>query len=77
MMDHKVFEDIDEEIYAEFPDMNPTSLDQLERSTIAAIQKLGSFLMESKIKDWNAQLVQETSDKSGNKTQATGRRKGR
>ena len=74
-MDHKALEDIVQEICAEFSEMQPASLDQLERDVLNAMEKLGKFLVESKIKDWNAQLVQETSNKSDNKTQAAGRKK--
>ena len=66
-MDHKALGDIFQEIYSEFSDMEPTSLDQLEDNVFSAMQKLGLYLMDSKVKDWNSQVVQETCDKCGTK----------
>lgn len=66
-MDHKSLGDIFQEIYTEFSDMQPTSLDQLEDNVLSAMQKLGSYLMESKVSEWNAQIVQETCDECGTK----------
>lgn len=59
-MDHKTLQDIFQEIYNEFSEMGPTSLDELEDRVLEAMQKLGSYLMDSKMVDWNTQLRHET-----------------
>ena len=66
-MDHKRLEDIFQEISEEFSEMEPTNLDELEDKVLDAMHKLGSYLMESKISDWNSQLHQETCEKCGTK----------
>jgi len=54
--------DIFQEIFDEFSEMNPTNLDELENKVLNAMHKLGSYLMESKIEDWNTQLHQTKQD---------------
>ncbi|MBM3212668.1 hypothetical protein FJZ33_10635 [Candidatus Poribacteria bacterium] len=69
-MDHKTLGDIFQEITNEFAEMQPTNLDELENRVLSAMQKLGSYLMEKKIEDWNIQLYydkQETCEKCGSK----------
>ena len=74
-MDHKtlgeIFQEIYQEIYDEFSGMKPTSLDNLENSVLSAMQKLGSYfgsyLMDSKVEDWNTQIHKETCDQCGTK----------
>ncbi len=46
------------QIFNEFSEMRPTNLDELEDKVNKAMHKLGLYLMESKIKDWNTQLHQ-------------------
>jgi len=58
-MDHKTLGNIFQEIFNEFSEMNPTNLDELEDKVNNAMRKLGSYLMESKIEDWNTQLHQD------------------
>ncbi len=66
-MDHKTLGKIFQEIYDEFSGMKPTSLDKLEDRTLNGIQKLGSYLMDSKVEDWNGQVRQETCAECGTK----------
>lgn len=69
-MDHKTLGDIFQEICSDFTDMKPTNLDELEDRVLNAMQKLGSYLMEKKIEDWNIQIYQkkqETCEKCGSK----------
>lgn len=61
-MDHKTLGNIFQEIFNEFSEMNPTNLDELEDKVNNAMHKLGSYLMESKIEDWNTQLHQTKQD---------------
>lgn len=61
-MDHKTLRDIFQEISSEFSEMEPTKLDELEDRVLNAMRKLGSYLMESKIEDWNMQLHQDKED---------------
>ncbi len=68
-MDHKKLGDIFQEISEEFSEMEPTNLDELEDKVLDAMHKVGSYLMESKISDWNSELHQETCDKCGTKLQ--------
>jgi hypothetical protein len=58
-MDHATLEGIFQEIYDEFSDMESTSLDQLENAVLDAMRKLGSYLMDSKVEDWNTQVLRE------------------
>jgi hypothetical protein len=58
-MDHKTLGNIFQEIFNEFSEMNPTNLDELEDKVNNAMRKLGSYLMESKIEDWNTKLHQD------------------
>lgn len=58
-MDHKTLGEIFQEISEEFSEMGPTDLDRLEDKVLDAMYKLGSYLMESKITDWNTQLRHE------------------
>ncbi len=53
VMDHKTLGEIFQEISEEFSEMEPTDLDRLEDKVLDAMYKLGSYLMESKIADWN------------------------
>ena len=65
-MDHKTLGDI----FNEFSEMKPTNLDELEDKVSNAMNKLGSYLMESKIEDWDTQLHQDkpnTCEKCGTK----------
>jgi hypothetical protein len=64
-MDYKTLEGIFQEIYDEFSEMGPTSLDGLEDQVLEAMQKLGSYLMDSKMVDWNTQLRHETCAECG------------
>ena len=66
-MDHKTLGDIFQEINDEFEDMEPTKFDQLADRVLAAMHKLGSYLMDSKIADWNTQLHHKTCAKCGTK----------
>jgi hypothetical protein len=69
-MDHKTLGDIFQEIFNEFSEMNPTNLDELEDKTFNAMHKLGSYLMKSKVEDWDTQLHQDkpnTCEKCGTK----------
>jgi hypothetical protein len=75
MMDHKTLGEIFQGIYAEFSDMKPTSLDELEEKVLRAMQKLGSYLMDSKVDDWNTQVLHETCAQCGTKLKH--RQKGR
>ncbi len=61
-MDHKTLGNIFQEIFNEFSEMKPTNLDELEDKVNNAMRKLGSYLMESKIEDWNTQLHQTKQD---------------
>ena len=61
-MDHKTLGDIFQEISNEFSEMKPTQLDKLENRVLNAMHKLGSYLMDSKIQDWNTQLYQDKQD---------------
>ncbi len=64
-MDHKTLGDIFQEISNEFSEMKPTNLDKLENRVLNAMHKLGSYLMDSKIQDWNTQLYQDEQDTCG------------
>ena len=66
-MDHKTFGEIFQEIYGEFSDMAPVSLDNLENAVLSAMQKLGSYLMDSKVEDWNSHVRQEICSQCGAK----------
>jgi hypothetical protein len=74
-MNHKTLGEIFQEIYDRFDEMRPTSLDELENETLDAMHKLGSYLMDSKVEDWNAQVRQETCGQCGTKLKH--RQKGR
>jgi hypothetical protein len=74
-MDHKTLEDIFQEIYNQFSEMRPTGLDELEDKVLEAMQKLGSYLMDSKVADWNTQLRHETCGECG--TQLSHKQKSR
>ena len=66
-MDHKALGEIFQEIYDELSGMKPTSLDKLENAVLSAMQKLGSYLMDSKVEDWNTQIRHETCSQCGTK----------
>jgi hypothetical protein len=66
-MDHKTLGDIFQEINDEFSDMEPTKLGRLEDKVLSAMYRLGSYLMESKITDWNTQVRHETCSECGTK----------
>ena len=66
-MNNKTLGDIFQEINDEFSSMEPTSLDQLENAVLAAMNKLGSYLMKSKVTDWNTQVRHETCSECGTK----------
>ena len=66
-MDHTTLEDIFQEIYDEFSDMEPTSLDELEQRVLAAMDRLAAYLMDSKVVDWNTELRHETCSDCGAK----------
>ena len=74
-MDHKTLGEIFQGIYDEFSAMKPTSLDELEDKVLRAMQKLGSYLMDSKVEDWNTQVSKETCSHCGTKLKH--RQKGR
>jgi len=58
-MNNKTLGDIFQEINNDFTEMGPTNLDELEDKVLRAMQKLGSYLMEKKIEDWNSLLYEE------------------
>jgi len=60
VMDNTTLGSIFQEINDEFADMEPCSLDELEKKVLSAMYKLGSYLMESKPADWNTELRHET-----------------
>lgn len=66
-MNHKTLGDIFQEIYDDFSDMKPASLDQLENKVLAAMDKFGTYLMHSKITDWNSQTRHESCPECGTK----------
>jgi hypothetical protein len=66
-MDHKTLGEIFQGIYDRFEGMRPTSLDELENETLDAMHELGSYLMDSKVEDWNTQVRQETCTQCGTK----------
>ena len=66
-MDHKTLGKIFQEISEEFSEMGPTKLNQLENKVLDAMYKLGSYLMDSKVADWNTQLHHKTCAKCGTK----------
>lgn len=66
-MDHKTLGEIFQGIYDRFDEMRPTSLDELENETLAAMHELGSYLMDSKVEDWNSQVRHETCSQCGTK----------
>ncbi len=66
-MNHKTLGEIFQEICEEFSEMEPTKLDQLEDKVLEAMDKLGSYLMDSKIAEWNTQLHHKTCAKCGTK----------
>ncbi|MHA2303508.1 MAG: UPF0236 family transposase-like protein [Candidatus Thorarchaeota archaeon] len=66
-MNHKTLGKVFQEIYDEFSDMGPTSLDNLEDKVLRAMRKLGSYLMDSKVEDWNTQVRHETCSQCGTK----------
>jgi len=66
-MDHKTLGEIFQEISEEFSEMEPTRLDQLEDKVLDAMDKLGSYLMDSRIANWNTQLHHKTCAKCGAK----------
>lgn len=74
-MDHTTLEGIFQEIYDEFSDMEPTSLDELEQRVLDAMHRLGTYLMDSKVADWNTQLRHETCGECG--TQLSHKQKSR
>ena len=45
--------------------MEPTRLDELEDKVLDAMQGLGSYLVDSKMVDWNTQLRHETCAECG------------
>ena len=59
----KIFQEISDE----FTEMAPTSLDELEAKVLTVIYNLGSYLMESKVEDWNTELRYETCPDCGTK----------
>ena len=50
--------------------MKPANLNHLENRILEAMHKLGSYLMESKITDWNAEVRHETCAECGTKLKA-------
>ncbi len=59
-MDHTTLGEIFQEIYDEFSDMEPSNLDRLEVKVLNAMYKVGSYLMDSKVLDWNTQLREQS-----------------
>ena len=74
-MNHKTLGEIFQEISEEFSEMSPTNLDQLEDKVLAAMDKLGSYIMDSKIADWNTQVHHETCAKCETRASLTSRRR--
>ena len=66
-MDNTTLGNIFQEISDEFTGMEPCSLDELEEKVLAAMHKLGSCLMDSKVSDWNTQLHHKTCARCGTK----------
>ncbi|MBD3180892.1 hypothetical protein GF312_01300 [Candidatus Poribacteria bacterium] len=66
-MDHKTLDNIFQEINDEFSEMKPTGIDDLEDRVLAAMYKLGAYLMEKKVEDWNDQVRNETCPECGTK----------
>ena len=66
-MNDKSLGDIFQEINDDFSDMEPTNIDQLENRVLAAMDKLGAYLMDRKITDWNTQIRHETCAECGTK----------
>ena len=66
-MDNTTLGKIFQEISDEFTEMAPTSLDELEAKVLTVIYNLGSYLMESKVEDWNTELRYETCPDCGTK----------
>ena len=60
IMNHKTLGKIFQEICEEFSEMEPTNLSELEDKVLDAMDKLGSYLMDSKIGDWNTQVHHKT-----------------
>ncbi len=66
-MDHKTLGKIFQEINDEFSPMAPVKLDKLEDRVFAAMVKVGSYLMECKMEDWDTHVRQETCTQCGAK----------
>jgi hypothetical protein len=66
-MDHKTLDNIFQEINDEFSEMKPTGIDDLESRVLAAMYKLGAYLMEKKVEDWSDQVRNETCPECGTK----------
>jgi len=66
-MDDTTLGKIFQEISDEFTGMEPCSLDDLEDKVLTVMYKLGSYLMESKVEDWNTELRYETCPDCGTK----------
>ena len=66
-MDDTTLGKIFQEISDKFTGMEPCSLDALEDKVLAVMYKLGSYLMESKVEDWNMELRHETCPDCGTK----------
>ena len=66
-MDDTTLGKIFQEISDEFTGMEPCSLDELEDKVLTVMYKLGSYLMESKVEDWNTELRYETCPDCGTK----------
>lgn len=58
---NKVFQ----EIILEFSQMSPMNLSQLEEKVMSAIRKIGQYLMEWKLNDWNEELKIDKCPKCG------------
>ena len=68
---------IAKEISDKFTGMEPCSLDDLEDKVLAVMYKLGSYLMESKVEDWNTELRHETCPDCGTKPVAEAQAEGK
>jgi ribosomal protein L32 len=58
-MDGKTLGDIFQEILAELSEMEPTSLDELEKKIKDILRRLGECIMEWKLEDWDVDLRKE------------------
>ena len=66
-MDGKTLGDIFQEILAELSEMEPASLDELEKKVKDILGRLGECMMEWKLEDWDVELRKEICWECGGK----------